>query len=193
MTRPKFVMLGGPNGSGKSTMAPIVVRDVWGIKRFLNADTIARGLAAYDPDLAAVSAGRAMLQECDRLTEQRQDFAIETTLSGRGWAARLKGPLKDGDYRTHLAFVYINAPGINIQRVASRVAIGGHHIPDEDVRRRHQRALNNFFRIFRPLVQSWEVYDNTGEEPRLIASQQQGQDVLATDDVEWRRLETTYG
>ena len=66
---PRFVLLGGPNGSGKSTVAQDVVKGMWKIGRFLNADTIARGLSGFDPDLAMVAAGRVLLTEARRHIE----------------------------------------------------------------------------------------------------------------------------
>lgn len=189
-----FIVLGGPNGSGKSTIAKRLVFDTCGVRRFLNADTIARGLAAYGPELAAVSAGRVMLEETDRLIADRDSLAVESTLSGRVWANRLKGPLRDGGYRTHLGFVYTRAPDENVSRVAARVATGGHHIPEHDIRRRYVRALNNFFRLYAPLVETWEVHDNTDGDPVLVAHRDLDGRTTVHDAVEWtrrRRMEQT--
>ncbi len=47
---PHMVIIAGPNGAGKSTIAPRVLTDVLHLKEFVNADTIARGLSAFDPD-----------------------------------------------------------------------------------------------------------------------------------------------
>lgn len=58
---PRVVIIGGPNGAGKSTIAPRLLADVHQITEFVNADTIARGLSAFDPDRVAIQAGRIML------------------------------------------------------------------------------------------------------------------------------------
>lgn len=55
---PRVVVLAGPNGAGKTTAAQRLVRDLLGIRNFVNADTIARGLAAFDPESVALAAGR---------------------------------------------------------------------------------------------------------------------------------------
>ena len=188
------MLLGGPNGSGKSTLAERVVRDEWGIVRFINADTIARGLAAFDVDVAAASAGRALLGEADRLVEARQDFAAETTLSGRGWANRLTGQFRDAGYRTHLAFVYLPDAEQNVNRVAQRVASGGHDIPLEAIRRRHGRALSNLFRLYMPAVESWTIYNNAATSGHVKIAEQSFQgDLRVFDPVEWDRLRSTHG
>jgi len=58
--KPRVVLLAGPNGAGKTTAARGFVLDLLGIRNFVNADTIARGLAAFDVDSAAFAAGRVM-------------------------------------------------------------------------------------------------------------------------------------
>jgi len=55
------IVLAGPNGAGKTTAAPKVLRDVLGVVEFVNADTIAQGLAAFGPELVALEAGAVML------------------------------------------------------------------------------------------------------------------------------------
>ena len=65
---PDVVIIAGPNGAGKSTTAPLLLRDTLGVMEFVNADTIAQGLSAFDPDRAAMAAGRIMLGRLDDLT-----------------------------------------------------------------------------------------------------------------------------
>ena len=190
--RPVFLILAGPNGSGKSTMARRLVLETWGVQRFLNADTIARGLAAYGPELAAVSAGRVMLTEADDLIAAGDSLAVETTLSGRVWANRLRGAVAGAGHWRHLAFVYTGRADENVARVASRVSGGGHDIPEHDIRRRYERALGNLFRIYIPLVDSWEVYDNTASPTRLVARGGPAGPPEVADPVEWQRLEDRY-
>ena len=193
LRRPRFLLLGGPNGSGKSTIAPYLVRDIWRIERFLNADTIARGLAGFNPDLALISAGRTLLVEAQRHIATHTDFAIETTLSGKTYSRWLAQSLSS--WRTHLTFVYTRSADENVLRVGKRVLTGGHPVPEIDIRRRYKRSLCNFFRVYRPLVQSWELVDNTDESGNwdFIAQQHPGQPTEIIDRVEWKRLETSYG
>ena len=54
--RPSVVILAGPNGAGKSTAAPELLQGELAVNEFVNADVIARGLSAFDPDRAAMAA-----------------------------------------------------------------------------------------------------------------------------------------
>ncbi|MBX9628584.1 MAG: hypothetical protein K2X82_32605 [Gemmataceae bacterium] len=135
----------------------------------VNADTIARGLNAFDVESEAVKAGRIMLDHLHELAARRRSFALETTLAARTYAPWLR-KLRDGGYIVHLFYFWVESPEVAIGRVAVRVRSGGHHIPDETVRRRSARSVRNFLDLYRPVVTTWEVYDNTGPgRPRLIA------------------------
>ena len=54
------IVLAGPNGAGKSTAAPFLLGDTLRVVEFVNADTIAQGLAAFDPDSVSLEAGRIL-------------------------------------------------------------------------------------------------------------------------------------
>src|ERR1700741_5094864 len=93
-SKPRLVVIAGPNGAGKSTMSRSIVRDQLGILDFVNADAIAIGLSAFDPERAALAAGRVMLRRLHELADSRADFAFETTLASKSfapWNAGLRG------------------------------------------------------------------------------------------------------
>jgi hypothetical protein len=79
---PIIRIIAGPNGSGKTTFAWEFLPRFADMRRFINADLIAAGLSPFEPSAAAITAGRLMLDEIQRLAEQRLDFAFETTFSG---------------------------------------------------------------------------------------------------------------
>src|SRR5947209_15079140 len=83
---PSVVVLAGPNGAGKSTAAPQLLKDTLAVTEFVNADVIARGLSAFDPERAALAAGRVMRKRLQELARERKDFAFESTLAGRSFA-----------------------------------------------------------------------------------------------------------
>lgn len=87
--------------------------------RFINADYIAAGLSPFDPDLVAVRAGKIMLEEVDGCFKRGENFAIETTLSGRGYLKHIKR-WREAGYRVRLIFLSVNDVNISINRVAKR-------------------------------------------------------------------------
>ena len=135
---------------------------------FVNADTIARGLNAFDLESEAVKAGRIMLTHLDELAAARRSFAFETTLAARTYAPRLEA-LRAAGYVSHLLYFWLESPTTAVRRVATRVQSGGHHIPEDTIRRRYARSVRNFLDLYRPLVSTWTVYDNSHDHPRVVA------------------------
>lgn len=122
---------------------------------------------------AAMAAGRLMLRRLRELFSRRESFAFETTLSGRAYRSLLK-EMKEADYRIELDFLWLPAPEQSINRVANRVTQGGHHIPEDVIRRRHSKGLVNLFSIYRPLLDRWSIRDNTHSPALEIATETQG-------------------
>ena len=139
---PTVHVIGGPNGAGKTTLAfRLIPRLTHGVE-FVNADLIAQGLSAFEPEKVALTAGRILLKRLDELAASRADFAFESTLAARSFAPMLT-KLKTSGYRIVIFFVWVRTPETSVQRVAARVQRGGHHVPPEDVRRRHARSWSN--------------------------------------------------
>jgi len=82
--------------------------------------------------------------------------------------------LRAKGYATHLFFLWIPSPELAIARIKDRVAEGGHNVPAEDVRRRFYRGVNNFFKLYQPLLNSWMLFNNSGSKPLLIAKKVNG-------------------
>lgn len=185
---PLVVVLAGPNGAGKSTSAPYLLKDALAVEEFVNADTIAQGLSAYRPETAALAAGRAMLERLRGLASARRDFAFETTLSGRSYV-RWLADLRSVGYRTHLVFLSLPSPELAIARVADRVRRGGHHVPDEVVRRRFVAGVRNLFTVYMDAIDAWTIYDNADVvSPRLVASRAVDASTIIADATAWNAL-----
>lgn len=168
--RPLCIVIAGPNGSGKTTFArEFLLRDT-GVINFVNADLIAGGLSPLRPELASLAAGRLYLAELDRLAQARADFAFETTLSGLMLISRLKR-WKAAGYRIEIIFLRLPSPRIALRRIAARVKQGGHDVPRADVVRRFVRGWDNFQIAYRSIADTWTVYDNSGDAPRLLEAQ----------------------
>src|SRR5436190_22037018 len=86
---PTIAILAGINGAGKTTASQHILRAALKIPVFVNADTIARGLNAFDVESEAAKAGRIMLEHLYELAHKRRSFAFETTLAGRAYATWL--------------------------------------------------------------------------------------------------------
>lgn len=167
---PAIVVIGGPNGAGKTTISRPVIAETLGLAEFVNADIIAQGLSGFDPERAAMQAGRTMLLRLRQLAAARQSFAFETTMASRTFAPWLT-ELKSQGYMAHTIFVWLRSPELAIRRVKARIRLGGHSVPDDVIRRRYERGIRNFITLYRPLSHAWRIYDNSAlGSPRLIAS-----------------------
>jgi len=167
---PNVIIIAGPNGAGKTTAAPLLLQRAWGVTEFVNADFIAQGISVFDPGEAAMEAGRVMLKRLHQLADERKDFAFETTLASRSFAPWI-AKLKSAGYRFRLHFLWLPSPDLSVARVAGRVALGGHYVPDDVIRRRYATGLENFCRVYAPLADGWRMYNNKGiKGPQLIAA-----------------------
>jgi predicted ABC-type ATPase len=164
----KIVIIAGPNGAGKTTFAVEFLPREAGCPDFINVDLIAAGLSPFAPEKAALRAAKLMLEEMHRLVRKGESFAFETTLSGHNYA-RLIPRWRAAGYHVKLIFLSLPSADLAVARVATRVAQGGHPVPEDVVRRRFESGLRNFHAIYRPLVNSWMLYDNSGPTPLLIA------------------------
>jgi predicted ABC-type ATPase len=192
-TNPRVAVIAGPNGAGKSTAAPALLRDLLGIREFVNADAIALGMSGFDPDVAAIAAGRAMLARLRELGDSRRDFAFESTLASRSFAPRI-AELRRHGYSATLVFLTLSSPELAIRRVAQRVAAGGHAVPEPTIRRRFERGLANFFRLYRPLVDRWYLYDNsTSTQPTPVAAGGSEVPTRVFDEAAWNQLQARFG
>ena len=164
---PRCIIIAGPNGAGKTTFAREFLLRETGVIHFVNADLIAGGLSPLRPELAARQAGRLVLMELTRLAKDREDFAFESTLSGRTYL-RLLHRWKTAGYWIEIVFLSLPSVQLALHRIATRVRQGGHDVPRADVIRRFDRSWKNFHTLYRPLADIWSVYDNSGDSPRLL-------------------------
>ncbi len=106
MKRKKSVcfIIAGPNGAGKTTFAHEFLPKEAGCLLFVNADLIAAGLSPFAPGAADIRAGRLMLQEIASHVRRGEDFAFETTLSGRRYAREIPRWQRLG-YRVKMIFL----------------------------------------------------------------------------------------
>lgn len=167
MSNLNLYIIAGCNGAGKTTASMSVLPEVLECEEFVNADEIAKGLSPFHPEEMAIEAGKLMLKRIDTLIGQRKSFAIETTLATRSYSSLVKRA-KEAGYTVTLLFFWLPSPEMAEQRVAARVASGGHDIPKEVIHRRYWAGLQNLFDIFVHIVDYWSLYDNAKDITPLV-------------------------
>lgn len=166
----RIVIIAGPNGAGKTTFAREFLPTDADCPNFVNADLIAAGLSPFAPELAAFKAGRLMLEAIADFVRRDESFSFETTLSGLTYAQMIPVWRSSG-YLVKLFFLSLPNVEMALERVATRVIQGGHNVPEEVIRRRFAHGIKNFER-YKLLVDSWQLYDNSGAPPVLLDERQ---------------------
>ncbi len=128
---------------------------------------MAAGLSPFRPEIAAIRAGRLMLEEIDLNFDEGRSFAFETTLSGHTYLHRI-AKWRDAGFNVKLIFLSLATAEEAIARVAMRVQQGGHDVPEDVIRRRFASGMRNFLEIYRQRVDYWVWIDNSGPVPRQI-------------------------
>lgn len=169
--RKTLYIIAGCNGAGKTTASYTILPEIWKCKEFVNADEIAKGISPFNPESVAFQAGRIMLQRIDDLLAAGESFSIETTLATRSYVSLIKRAQAQG-YTVNLLFFWLDSPQLAIQRVAKRVSEGGHNIPTDVIVRRYQRGIDNFFLLYKDIVDYWTLVDNASN-PRIIVADQE--------------------
>ena len=184
---PRVVVFAGPNGAGKSTHADAILAAI-GMETFVNADYIARGLSGRHTDAVAFEAGRIMLRRLHQLGDAGADFAFESTLSSRTFAPFLR-QLKAQGYVVAIYYFSLANAQLAIRRVKLRVALGGHDVPADVVRRRFGRSLNNFFNLYASLADEWTLFDNSASPHALTVAARLANQLTVTETATWHKLQ----
>lgn len=179
---PTLYIIGGCNGAGKTTASKSLLPEILNCREFVNADAIAAGISPYAPEKVALQAGRIMLERIKQLIEEKQTFAIETTLSTRSYAGLVKN-CKELGYRVVLIFFWLKSSKLAIQRVADRVSKGGHHIENTVIKRRYEKGIKNLFSLFIPLADRAFLFNNSGSQPTVIAEYSANTTVIVNKEV----------
>lgn len=173
---PVLLLVAGPNGSGKSSAyqdadIEALGRSVW----IINPDILTlrigkvEGLELRAANLASVQRIEAWL---DASIDAYQTVGVETVLSTDKYR-RLVAKAKRVGFQIRLIYVVLDSPERSIERVAVRVAKGGHDVDDVDVRKRYRRSLDQMPWFLEQADEAW-LFDNSGASPKLVGTKARG-------------------
>jgi predicted ABC-type ATPase len=154
-------VLAGVNGAGKSSVGGSAIRAAG--QDWYNPDAFARNMHAQFPDKPLQEINSRIWHEGRRRLEaairNNSDFAFETTLGGNTITNTLLDAIAAG---TPVSIWYCGLASVeqHIERVAARVARGGHDIPEELIRSRCRTSMRNLCRLA-PGLHQLAVFDNS--------------------------------
>lgn len=181
-------MIAGPNGAGKTTTAMTFISSSM-LNEYINADEIARGLAPLHPESVSLSASKLMVQRFRDLLEAKKSFAFETTGAGTNYVKHLKQAKLDG-YEVYLFFLWLPTADLAVDRVAGRVAQGGHHIPEDTIRRRYDMGLKNLSKHYLPLANRALILDNSSSGSNKVIFIKHGDSNIEIEDPDiWKEIQ----
>lgn len=169
MKAKKLFIIAGANGVGKTTLAGELLKEY--SLEFLNADEIAKGLNPADLKKVRVSAGKIFFKKLEDLITKNASFAIESTLAGT-YLIKYMNRLRENNYKIDIIYFFLDNPEICINRINTRVKMGGHPVSKEDIIRRFYRSKINFWNKYRFISDKWSVLYNGFEKGILVATGQ---------------------
>ncbi len=166
MSSPILYIISGANGSGKSTLASELLSAK--TLDFLNADEIAKEICPEHIESVKIRAGKLVLKKLEQLLIKKSSFAIETTLAGKNHIKTIQ-KAKELGYKIVLIYSYLDNVEMCENRIKIRVLNGGHDIPKEDITRRFYRSKENFWNLYKDMVDEWNLFYNGLSEYTIIA------------------------
>ncbi|MBO4671584.1 MAG: zeta toxin family protein [Bacteroidales bacterium] len=188
---PRLIILAGCNGAGKTTASYTFLPEILDCREFVNSDEFAKSLSPFDPSIASVSASRYMLMRIEYLLEQNADFSIETTLATRSLVTIIRRAKAQG-YKITLIYLWLQSPELALQRVRSRVASGGHNIPEDVLRRRYRMGIAYLFDTYMPLCDNWIIADNT-HPPFTVVAEGNLERIIIKDEETFKKIRSLIG
>ena len=159
----KYILMAGVNGAGKSTLFH-VLEELKGMPR-VNTDEIVKQFGDWNNISDTFKAGKQAVQMINEYFNNGITFNQETTLCGNNILKNIKKAKSIG-YYVELHYVGVESVDIAKERVAHRVAVGGHGIPEEDIERRYVETFENLNKIISECDRI-SFYDNTNEFERF--------------------------
>lgn len=168
--KPMLLVLAGPNGSGKSTITQYFEK----VGTYTNADDIVAATGMSNEKAAVFVDDKRY-----KSIENKEDFTFETVLSSH-YKLDILAEARESGYFIKCVFVLTVNPLINVARVETRVASGGHNVDKEKIIERYEKSLDNIKRLME-LCDILHVYDNTIEPIRIIRKHKNDISVFPND------------
>lgn len=181
--RPTFWIVAGPNGSGKSSLygntdIEAFDQSIWIINPDLLTARIqhVEKIPLREANVQAVTRIEAWLKAS---INAHQTVGVETVLSTDKYR-RLVEASKARGFEFRLIYVMLQSPDLNVERVRLRVAKGGHDVPEDRIRKRWTRSLEQL-PWFLDQADQAALFDNSGARPQLIGRKQSGSVLIDPD------------
>lgn len=196
--QPQLILVGGSNGSGKTTFAKGLIEKTG--FRYIGADDFAYQLNKDDVQSVEIPAAKLFIQAITGSITNKESIVVESTLAGKTLCHHINNASENG-YQIFIVYIYLESVEISLYRVRLRVSQGGHDVPEAFVRRRFPRSRENFWNLYRPLVNSWQLlYNSTDREHvvEIVAEANLNQttntvDIEVTDDIQWQLFLESVG
>ena len=155
----QYILIAGANGVGKSTFYQYIGDQYLGIPR-INPDEI---LLQDKGDWKSLSDQMTAMRKAVGLRrfyiENGMSFCQETTLCGASIFSFIQKAKQLG-YIVTMHYIGVKSADLAVERVTQRMDLGGHGIPETDIRHRYSISLKNL-KTSIEICDRISVYDNT--------------------------------
>ncbi len=179
---PSFVIVAGPNGSGKSTFVKNHLLSKYTQHQVLNYDDIIK--ANKITNQISISAGKELRTRFEAYQSNLCSFIYETTLSDSSdFLIDSITKMQNENWEVILYYLWISSYNVSLDRVAQRVAAGGHDVEKKHIILRYQRSVRNIMLRYLPICNTVLCLDNEFTEPRIIFSKNDGETTVINESL----------
>jgi predicted ABC-type ATPase len=179
MFKPLVLVFAGPNGSGKS----ILTKQMRIYGTYVNADDIKKEYHFSD-----LEAAQKATELRNNLVDAKEDFTFETVLSTERNLCLLQ-KAKENGFEIQCVYILTCNTDINVARVRSRVAAGGHDVPEDKIRSRYVKSLKMLPQLI-DICDEILVYDNSVEPELIFRKDEKGTEYSPTKHWSLEKLKT---
>ena len=188
----RILVLAGVNGAGKSSLLGMMLAHdgaTW-----FNPDAFTQELVEHDWPLteANASAWQEGIRRLREAMQSNRDYAFETTLGANTIPKLLREACEQ--HEVTVWFCGLESIELHLQRVAERVADGGHDIPEDNIRQRYDSSRLNLIELL-PHLTTLHVYDNSRPpdhdglvEPLLVLEMDKGRILCPVNQDEFAQV-----